>query len=120
RRRLIRPLVAGKGNAGVLQAVRDLASAVKSGTAHGGMLFVRNAALAGCYANRCPSLRAVVGTSVEAVEQAVHDMGANVLIVEYLQHGLKSTSAMVDRLMSQSPHASALVQRDLADLQRMG
>ncbi|MCX5661701.1 MAG: hypothetical protein NTW19_18640 [Planctomycetota bacterium] len=102
------------------QAIRDLAAAVKSKRVAGGLLFVHSAARAVCLANRCPSLRAVVGTCGESVEEAVQQLGANVLIVEYPHHGLRSASAMVDRIMQSVPQAPPAVERDLADLNRCG
>lgn len=102
------------------QAIRDLAAAVKAKRVAGGLLFVHSAARAVCLANRCPSLRAVVGTCGESVEEAVQQLGANVLIVEYPHHGLRSASAMVDRIMQSVPQAPPAVERDLADLNRCG
>jgi len=100
--------------------VRELAQAVKSGQAAGGLLFVPSAARATCLANRCQSLRAIVGTCGEAVEQGIRELGANVLIIEYPHHGPRSVSGMVDRMLGQRPEVPASVQRDLADLHRCG
>lgn len=115
---ILRPLTASRGGAALQQVVRELASAVKARTIAGGILFVPNAARAMCYANRCASLRAVVGTCGEAVEQGVAELGANVLVIEYPHHGPRSMEAMVDRMLQQSPNVPAAVQRDLADLHR--
>ena len=100
------------------QVIRDLASAIRNHQVAGGLIFVRNAARAMCLANRCASIRAVVGTCGEAVEQGVTELGANVLVVEYPHHGHRSTSAMVDRIMQQPPRPPASVERELADLHR--
>ncbi len=100
--------------------VRELAQAVKAGQAAGGLLFVPSAARATCLANRCQSLRAIVGTCGEAVEQGIQELGANVLIIEYPHHGPRSVFGMVDRMLGQKPEVPAAVQRDLADLHRCG
>jgi ribose 5-phosphate isomerase RpiB len=103
-----------------ISVIRDLASAVKSGHVQGGVLFVPNAGKAVCYANRCPSLRAIVGTSERSVEQGIIDLGANVLIIEYTQHGKVSVDAMLECFLRQTPTVNTLIQRALAELHRLG
>ncbi|MCE9590409.1 MAG: hypothetical protein K8S99_07790 [Planctomycetes bacterium] len=100
--------------------VRELASAIKARRVAGGILFVHNAARAMCLANRCASIRAVVGTCGEAVEQGVTELGANVLVVEYPHHGYRGVSQMVDRMLQQPPKPPASIERELADLHRCG
>jgi hypothetical protein len=102
------------------QVVRDIANAVRTRRAVGGVLFVPNAAKAMCYANRCNTLRAVVGTCGEAVEQGVTEVGANVLVIEYPHHGERSMTLMVDRMLGQPPAAPPSVQRELSELHRSG
>ena len=58
--------------------------------------------------------------SEKAVSREMDSLGANVLIVEYPHHGLRSMSAMVDRMLQQPPRPPASVERDLADLHRCG
>lgn len=116
----LRKMSAGNHDDNLVRVVRDLAQAIKSGSAAGGLLFVPSAARAMCLANRCQSIRAVVGTCGEAVEQGVRELGANVLVIEYPHHGPRAVTAMVDRIMSQSPVVPASVHRDLADLHRCG
>lgn len=116
----LRTMAAGHNSEQLGQVVRDLASAIKSSKAAGGLLFVPSAARVMCMANRCASLRAVVGTCGEAVEQGVRELGANVLVIEYPHQGPRSIQAMVDRMLSQKPVVPASVQRDLADLHRCG
>jgi hypothetical protein len=120
RRDRLRQSGAGITPAALSNVVRELAGAIKTRRIAGGILFVHNAARATCLANRCPSIRAVVATCGEAVEQGITELGANVLIVEYPHHGLRSISAMVDRLMQQPPKPPPAVERDLADLHRCG
>ena len=116
----LRLVGAGATPGALAHAVRELAAAIKSRSVVGGLLFVHNAARAACLANRCASIRAVVGTCGEAVEQGVTELGANVLIVEYPHHGYRSVTAMVDRMLAQPPRPPAAVERDLADLHRCG
>lgn len=112
------PMANTRSPQAMISVVRDLASAVRSGQVLGGVIFVPTAAKAVCYANRCPSLRAIVGTSVLAVEQGVTEIGANVLIIEYTQHAKVSVDAMLDCFLAQEPTISTLVQRTLAELHR--
>jgi hypothetical protein len=116
----LRPLVHNRTPGSLSAVVRELAAAIKGRQVAGGLLFVRSAARAVCLANRCASIRAIVGTSGEAVEQGITELGANVLIIEYPHHGPKSTVAMVDRITQQTPSVPASVERELADLHRCG
>ena len=114
----LRPSSAGRQPNALGQVVREAGAALKAGQIAGAVLFVDNAARATCFANRCASIRAVVGTCGEAVEQGISELGANVLIIEYPHVGPRAMAAMVDRMLQQQPKAPAQVQRELADLHR--
>ena len=116
----LRPLTSSKASAQLASVVRELAAAIKARQIAGGILFVPSAARATCLANRCSSIRAIVGTCGEAVEQGINELGANVLILEYPHHGYRSNAGMVDRFIGQPPAPPAAVERDLADLHRCG
>ena len=116
----LRPSAVGRsGGAQLVQVVRDIAVSIRANHIAGAILFVRNAAATMCYANRCASIRAVVGTSDDAVEQGIRDMGANVLVIERPQIGPRAMTAMVDRMLQQMPKVPTQVQRELADLGRV-
>lgn len=104
--------------AAVSNLALDLAGLVRSGQVAGGLLFVATAARAMCFANRCRSLRAVLGTCDEAVQQGIDELGANVLVVEYPHVGRRMMIAMVERMMAQRPRTEPAVQRILAQLER--
>lgn len=117
----LRPASAGRTSCAVSQVVRDLAASIKAGRAVGGLLFVRHAALAMCCANRCASLRAVLGTCKESVEQGVSELGANVLVIEYPFVEPNEMSAMIEIMLRRTGAAASppsSVQRLLADLHR--
>ena len=120
RRHVLTPMAVGRDAAALPQVMRDLAGAIKGGTTPGGILFVPSAARAMCYANRCPSIRAVVGTCDKAVEQGIDELGANVVVIEYPHHGPASMAASVDRMVMQPPRVSPQVLRELSELQRCG
>jgi len=112
----LRPSAAPRSAPGLAQVVRDLASAVKRNDIAGGLLFVQSAARAVCLANQAPVLRAIVGTCAESVQQAVNDVGANVLVVEYPYVNAAAMDAMVQHMLSRTPQAPADVQRNLNEL----
>lgn len=114
----LRPSAMPRSESGLAQVIADLADAVESGKVQGGLLFVRSGARVTCFANRCRSLRAVVGTCVESVEQAIGELGANVLIVEYPHLGAQAIEAVVQRMIELKPTLPADVQRHLNELQR--
>jgi hypothetical protein len=114
----IQPSAAPRDAAGLAQIVQDLAASIRTRRAQGGVLFVRNAALALCYTNRCAALRAVIGTCDEAVDQGITELGANVMVIEYPHVGPKKMESMVQRMLRQSPNVPAHVQRQLTELHR--
>jgi hypothetical protein len=101
-------------------AVRDMAMAVQAGRASGGVLFVPGAAKAGCYANRCAALRAAVATCEQAVAQAIEEVAANVLIVEYPYHNGDRMAAMVGKFLATGGKPDAMVERELKELSSCG
>lgn len=120
RQAVMSPMANPRKPEAMLSVVRDLVTAIKSGMVAGGVLFVPSAAKIACYANRSQSLRAVVGTSIKAVEDAVSELGANVLIIEYKQHGLASVDGMLDVFLASQPNVTTLIQRALAECHRLG
>lgn len=99
-------------------AVSQGAKRVRAGNAAGVILFVDSGALAGCFANRCPSLRAVVGTCGQATCQGVNQLGANTLILEYPHHGYRAMSQMLDTFMNTPRPNLDAVDRQLQELSR--
>jgi ribose 5-phosphate isomerase RpiB len=120
RRSRLTPMAMGRDAGALPQVMRHLAEAIKRRATPGGILFVPSAAKVLCYANRCPAIRAIVGTCAKAVEVGIDELGANVLVIEYAHHGPASMAAMVDRIMQQRPQVSPQVQRALSELQRCG
>lgn len=117
-RQRLRPSAAARSESGLLQAIRDLKIGLANQTLAGGLLFVSSAARAGLLANRCPEVRAVVGTCEQGVNEAISDLGVNVLIVEYPYVDENQMSAMVAAMLAGLPEVSPHLARELADLQR--
>jgi hypothetical protein len=97
-------------------AIKRLASAVKGGHAGGGILLVKTAAEAIVYANRCPSLRAIVGTCLESVDQGIAAVAANVLVLEYPYKSVPQIRNMLSHFARGSRNPSAETQRRLQEM----
>ena len=69
----------------------------KANRLSGAILLVKTGAEAIVYANRCPSLRAVLGTCIDAVEQGIQQVAANVLVIEHPYKTLSQVKNLVGR-----------------------
>lgn len=112
----LKALDAPAGAKQIVPVVKKLAAEVKAGRAAGGVLMVQNAAAAMVYANRCPSLRAVLGTCQEAVEQGVQLVAANVLVIEYPHRTLQQMKNMLARFAKAKRELNEDVKRQLQEL----
>jgi hypothetical protein len=81
----------------IIAAVKQVAIEVKAGRAIGGVFLVQIGAAAVLFANRCPSLRAVLGTCLESVEQGIQLIAANVLVIEYPYKTLSQVKNLLGR-----------------------
>jgi ribose 5-phosphate isomerase RpiB len=104
----------------IATVVKTVASEVKSGQAGGAVLMVKTGAAAQVFANRCPSLRAVLGTCLEAVEQGIQQVGANVLVVEYPHQTLQQMKNMLARFVRARRELPEDVRRQLEELASCG
>jgi hypothetical protein len=104
----------------LVPVVKRLANEIKTGSATAGVLVVKNAASLMVFANRCPSLRAVVGTCLDAVEQAISQVAANVLVIEHPHKTLSQVKSMLARFARAKRELSPDVQRQLAELASCG
>lgn len=101
-------------------AIKQLAAGVKGGKAAGGLLLVETGAAAVIYANRCRSLRAVLGTSLQSVEQGVQNLAANVLVIEYPRLTLMQVRNLLSRFVRMPRELSEDVKQQLAELASCG
>ena len=72
------------------------------------------------YANRCPSLRAILGTCLDAVEQGVQQLAANVLVIEHPYKTLQQVKNMLSRFVRAKRGLSDDVKRQLQELATCG
>ena len=115
----LRASAASRDAAGLAQVVHELNSALRQRQVAGGLLFAPSAARAMCYTNRCAAIRAVVGTCMEAVEQGIRELGANVLVIEYPYVRPEQIAAMAARMTQHPPKKRPNVERELTDLHRL-
>jgi hypothetical protein len=104
----------------LVSAIKLLAQEIKAGHASGGILLVQNAAVATVFANRCPSLRAVVGTCLEAVEQGIQQAAANVLVIEHPYKSLPQVKSLLGRFVRGPREVSEDLRRQLQELSSCG
>jgi hypothetical protein len=100
----------------LIAVIKQIASEVKNQSAAGAILLVSNAALATIYANRCPALRAILGSCMEAVEQGLQAAAANVLIIEYPYKTLQQMKNLLSRFTRGKRELSEDVRRQLLEL----
>lgn len=116
----LHPLDLPASNDNLVPAIKRLAGEVRSGRASGGVLLVQSGAAAIVYANRCPSLRAILGTCRQSVEQGVQQLAANVLIIEYPYHSLPQVRNILIPFVRGRRELSDEVQRELQELSSCG
>lgn len=73
--------VAGDAN-NAIAAVRATIESIKSKSAVGAIFIADHGSILTTLANRSPHLRAIVGTSIGAIDLGLSQLGANVLIIE--------------------------------------
>ena len=101
-------------------AVKQMAREVREGQAVGGVLLVQTGAAATVFANRCPSLRAILGTCRDAVQQGIDSVGANVLIIETPHLNLAQTRNVLSLFVIRRREPNEGVKRQLQELASCG
>src|SRR2546423_1841702 len=95
----ITELLVAQESTQLINAIKTLAKEVNENRVAGGILLVQYGASALVYANRCPSLRAILGTCLEAVEQGAQRVAANVLVIEYPYKSLSQVKNLLARFV---------------------
>jgi hypothetical protein len=104
----------------LVPVIRKMARAVKEGRAAGGLLLVQSASAAVVLANRCASLRAIVGTTLESLEAGIAQVAANVLIVEYPNKTFPQIRNLLSRFVRARREVDAELKRQLEELASCG
>ena len=100
----------------LVRAIKQLASEISNDRAAAGVLLVQTGAPAVVFANRCPSLRAILGTCREAVQQGVDQVAANVLIVETPYQTLSQVKNLLSQFIRARRVLSDEAKRQLQEL----
>lgn len=116
----VRPLAVPADARQIVTVIKTLAAEIKSGGSAGGVLLVQNAATAIVLANRCPSLRAIIGSCLEAVEQGISQVAANVLVIEYPHKTLQQTRNMLARFLRAPRTLSEATRLQMEELAKCG
>jgi hypothetical protein len=104
------------GSDGLVAAIKTIAVEVKSGKAAGGILVLETAGPAVVLANRCASLRAIVGTSLAAVEQGINLVAANVLVIEHPRLTLAQVRNLLARFLRGKRELSEAARKQIAEM----
>jgi hypothetical protein len=100
--------------------VKQIAIAAKSTPTLAAILMVQYGAAAMVMANRCQSLRAVLGTCLESVEQGLQQVAANVLVIEHPYKTLPQVKNMISRFVRAKRELSEDMSRQLKELTSCG
>jgi len=104
----------------LVAVIRKIAAEIKSNRAPGALLMTQSAASALVFANRCPSLRAIVGTCLETVEQGLTQVAANVLVIEYPHKTLQQIRNLIARFVKAKRELSEEARKSLQELSTCG
>lgn len=99
-----------------ISAIRTLDQSVASNNAHGGVLLVKNSGPATVLANKASALRAVVATTMAAVEESVATVAANVLVVEREKWSLSPLKNLLTRFCKLERKIDAVTQSEMKSL----
>jgi ribose 5-phosphate isomerase RpiB len=104
----------------IVAAVKHLAGEIKNDRATAGILLVQSGAAAVVFANRCPSLRAILATCRDAVQQGVEQLAANVIVIEHPYQTLQQVRNLLSQFIRGRRVLSEDVNRQLQELSTCG
>lgn len=104
----------------LVPVIKKMAAGVKEGKSIGGVLLVQSAAAAVVLANRSPSLRAIVGTSLESLEAAISQIAANVLVLEYPNKSFSQLKNLLSRFVRAKREFSDEMKKQIQELGTCG
>lgn len=96
--------------------VKSIAKSVSQNKSVGAALLVSSAGAATVFVNRCPSLRAVVGTTLESLEAAIAQVAPNVLIVEYPGKTFPQIKNLLSRFIRAKREVGEELNKQLAEV----
>lgn len=106
----------GMDSSKLADVIRHLAKELQEKRALGAILLVASGSRAMVFANRCPMLRAVLGTCLDAVDQGIWHVAANVLVIEHPHKTLSEVRTLVGRFVRAPRELSREVAAQLREL----
>ena len=106
----------GTSDGQLTAAIGKISQSLAGGKATHGVLFVPDATAALCLANKVRALRAIAAASPAALAGGIRQTGANVLVLEYANHGYKAMNEMLTSFLSSSPRMPAGLERQLREI----
>lgn len=105
---------AAPGMTALAAAVRRLCGKINRREVSKGAVFTADACVPLVVANKHDGIRAALGTSVMAVEEACRELGINLLVVDMNGHAMFQTRQMMERLLagatSAPPELAAMIE----------
>jgi len=86
------------GTAGLASATRRLCGKIVRREVTKGVVFANDGAVPVCVANKHKGIRAALGINVPTVEEAIRELGINVLVIEYPDQTPYRMKQMIGRL----------------------
>jgi ribose 5-phosphate isomerase RpiB len=120
RQQSLLPVEVGSDPSETATVVKRVANEVRSGRVAGAILAVNHGAAAMVMANRCASLRAVLGTRLDSLEHAIRGVAANVLVLEHASRTLNEMRNMIGRFTVATRSLPPDVARQLEELASCG
>jgi hypothetical protein len=99
-----------------ISAVRTISQSIASNAAHGGVIVAKNPAIASLLANKATNLRAVVASNMAHVEEAIHTIGANVMVVEREKWSLSPLKNLLVRFCKLTRKTETVIEAELKSL----
>src|SRR4051794_17737347 len=95
---------------------KKIAGGGNEGKITGGVLLVESGAAAVVLANRCKSLRAILGTTLESLEAGISQAAANVLVLEYPNKSFSQLKNLLSRFVRARRELSDEVKKQMEEL----
>jgi|GEM_PF-1697913 len=112
----LKPMDIAQQESSTVDAIKKIATSIKTNQISGAIVLVKTGAVAGVFANRCPSIRAITGTCIDAVDQGMRLVGANVLIIEHPYKSLSQTKTLATRFVKSTWTLSDDVKQQLQEM----
>ncbi|HSW45633.1 MAG TPA: RpiB/LacA/LacB family sugar-phosphate isomerase [Phycisphaerae bacterium] len=108
------------GMATIAAAARRLCGKIRRGEVAKGVVFAADGAVPVCLANKIPGIRAALGACVPTVEEAIRELGINLLVIEYPRQSPYLMRQMVERFAAGRTMARPEVAAMISEIEQGG